>query len=103
MRCGNCMEPEHMHIKRMAASPVCRKGGVYREATEVELEAGYVAAFPDGPKPIATFTTDPESLAQLKTVFGADALAQAFGPGGRGYAQIHDRLFEIGLEQQATP
>jgi hypothetical protein len=57
-RCGKCMQPFSDHISRREARPICRSGGVYREATEEELDAGYKAAFPDGPKPIATFRAD---------------------------------------------
>ena len=93
-RCGNCMLSLHAHHKRQSAPPCCPKGGVYREATEEELEAGYREAFPDGmPGPIATFHKDsPEDVERFKSIFGPDALRKTFGPGGRGMAEIHEKL-----------
>jgi hypothetical protein len=94
-RCGNCMEPFHMHRKRMSAPPICAKGGVYREATEEELDAGYKAAFPDGPQPIATFRADnPADLERAKAALSPEALNKFFGPGGGGMA-----AFEAALKQ----
>src|SRR3546814_9320215 len=85
MRCGNCMEPYSAHIKRREAAPVCRKGGIYREATENELAKGYAEAFPEGPKPIATFRLDnPADVERAKAILGPDALNHFFGPNGGG-------------------
>jgi len=84
-RCGNCMRPFNVHRKRMSAPPICGNGGVYREATEDELEAGYREAFPDGPKPIATFRADnPVDVERAKSVLSPEALNRFFGPGGGG-------------------
>jgi hypothetical protein len=84
-RCGNCMEPHSRHRLRMEAAPTCPSGGVYREATEEELDAGYRAAFPDGPKPIATFRlNNPEDVERAKAVLSPEALAKFFGPNGGG-------------------
>jgi hypothetical protein len=48
MRCANCMQPIG-HRPRMSAPPLCPSGrGIYREATEEELNSAYNAAFPDG-------------------------------------------------------
>lgn len=71
----------------MEAAPLCpdMKGGVYREATADELDTGYRAAFPEGPKPIATFRADdPASLERAKEVLSPAALNRFFGPGGGG-------------------
>lgn len=85
-RCGNCMSPHSHHRQRMSAPPLCPTGGdTYREATEEELEAGYKAAFPDGPKPIATFRADvPEDMEAAKKVLSPEALNKFFGPEGGG-------------------
>lgn len=86
-RCGNCMEPFSAHRHRIAAAPICQRGGVYREATPEELDAGYAAAFPEGPKPIATFRLDsPEDVARAKAALSPEALTKFFGPGGGGMA-----------------
>lgn len=72
MRCGNCMKPEHMHVKRQAAPALCPDyKGVYREATEDQLEAAYNAAFPDGmPEPIDTFQLDnPDDMERMAKLF----------------------------------
>jgi hypothetical protein len=48
MRCANCMQAIG-HRPRMSAPPLCPSGrGIYREATEEELNSAYNAAFPDG-------------------------------------------------------
>lgn len=85
-RCGNCMEPYSYHRQRREAPPICASGGnIYREATEEELAAGYAAAFPDGPKPIATFRADnPEDMEAAKAVLSPEALNRYFGPEGGG-------------------
>lgn len=76
-RCGNCMEPYRAHRPRMSAAPTCPSGGVYREATEEELDAGYKAAFPDGPQPIATFKRDdPADMERLKHFLTTGELEQ---------------------------
>lgn len=54
-----------------------------------ELDAEYARQFPGGPQPIFTVnrSSDPE-MAELKNVFGRDALERAFGQGGRGIEEI---------------
>ncbi|AMU89866.1 hypothetical protein ATM17_12555 [Sphingopyxis macrogoltabida] len=80
------MEPYSYHRQRREAPPICQAGGnIYREATEEELAAGYAAAFPDEPKPIATFRADvPEDIEAAKAVLSPDALNRFFGPDGGG-------------------
>lgn len=72
----------------MAAAPICRRGGsVYREATDEELDAAYKEAFPEGPKPIATFRQDsPADMERAKALLSPEALNGFFGPGGSGMA-----------------
>lgn len=85
MRCGNCMQPKHLHRTRMEAAPICANGGVYREATEEELDAGYKEAFPDDLKPIATFRADnPADIERAKALLSPEALNGFFGHGGGG-------------------
>lgn len=85
-RCGVCMEPYRWHRPRMSAAPICPNGkGVYREATEEELSAAYNEAFPDGPKPIATFNlNNPDDVERAKAALSPEALNRFFGPGGGG-------------------
>jgi hypothetical protein len=72
----------------MSGAPNCPTGGGrYREGTEAELSAAYDAAFPEGPKPIATFHTDsPEDMERARAVLSPEALNGFFGPGGGGMA-----------------
>lgn len=52
---------------------------------EVEADRAYKAAFPEGPKPVATFKlNDPAQLAEAKELLGPDAMRKHFGPGGGG-------------------
>lgn len=54
---------------------------------EAEADAAYKRAFPDGPKPIATFRLDnPDDVERAKAVLSPDALNGFFGPGGGGMA-----------------
>lgn len=56
-----------------------------------EAEKAYKSAFPDGPRPIATFDiSTPEGLEAAKASIGADAIRKAFGPGGGGVQEIID-------------
>lgn len=93
-RCGNCLRPYREHRPRMAAAPTCLKGGVYREATEEELEAAYRAEFGDGPpRPIATFDlNNPEDVERAKAALSPEALADFFGPNGKGMAAFERAL-----------
>jgi hypothetical protein len=83
------MATEVAHIKRREAAPVCPNGrGIFRPATDAELEAGYREAFPEGPKPIATFHADNASdLERAKSLLSPEALNRYFGLAGLGMAQ----------------
>ncbi|CAH1671828.1 hypothetical protein [Chelatococcus asaccharovorans] len=62
-------------------------------ACEAEADAAYKRAFPDGPKPIATFSlSNPQDVTAFKKVFGREALEKAFGPDGGGIAEIEANL-----------
>lgn len=63
------------------------RGCLYCEA---EADKAYKAAFPDDPKPIATFPNTPEGRAAAGRAIGAEALRKAFGPNGGGIAEIID-------------
>ena len=92
-RCGNCMKPHREHAQRMSAPPICPNGGIYREATEQELDEAYAKAFPNGPEPIATFHKDnPDDVARFSAIFSDDALRKTFSPQGGGMAEIHRKL-----------
>lgn len=81
-RCGNCMEPYRVHRPRQSAAPTCPGGGFYREATEEELEAGYAAAFPNGPpEPITLKIGDPADVERAREIIGdgGAALMEALG------------------------
>lgn len=93
-RCGNCMEPYRAHRPRMSAPPTCPKGGVYREATEEELDAAYRAKFGDGPpEPIATFNlNNPADMERAKSALSPENLNKFFGIGGRGLAAFEHAL-----------
>jgi hypothetical protein len=50
---------------------------------KIEADKAYKREFPDGPKPIATFdTTNPEQMASLKSILGADAIRSTFAEAG---------------------
>lgn len=54
-----------------------------------EAEKAYQAAFPDGPKPLATFDlSTPEGAAAAREAIGIEAVRRAFGPDGRGVDEI---------------
>jgi len=64
---------------------------------ESEANKAYKRAFPDGPKPIATFSLgNPEDVAAARQAIGAEAMQKAFGPGGGGAAEIVENLRKIG-------
>jgi len=47
---------------------------------KAERDKDYARAFPDGPKPIATFNiNDPDDMVKLREMFGPDALRAAPG------------------------
>jgi hypothetical protein len=62
------------------------------------IEANYG---PDGlPKPIFEANPDnPEDMELLKFVVGREALEHAFGPGGGGMQEIHERAAEASILQ----
>lgn len=61
------------------------KGCLYCEA---EANKAYKAAFPDGPRPIATFAMTPEGVAAAKSAIGMEAITKAFSEGGGGLAEV---------------
>ncbi|RKD68997.1 hypothetical protein [Rhizobium sp. WW_1] len=61
---------------------------------EGEANKAYKAAFPDGPKPIATFKL-PEDIDAARGAIGAEALQKAFGAGGGGIAEIMQNLANL--------
>jgi len=88
-----------------------KERGIYRDckfcggkgciACSSEADKAYRKAFPDGPKPIATFQTDnPSDMKRAKRIIGGEALKAAFGPGGGGVDEIIRR--EI-LSRQFNP
>lgn len=57
------------------------------------FETSYRRAFPDGPKPIATFRADnPDDVARAKALLSPEALNGFFGPGGGGMSAFMDAL-----------
>ena len=57
------------------------------------FDAAYAKAFPEGLKPIATFKLDdPADMDRARKAIGAEALAKAFGPAGRGMDEVLDNL-----------
>ena len=62
---------------------------------DAEAERAYKRAFPDGPKPLATYRIDsPEEMAECRRVFGAESLQHAFGADGGGMTEILAKLRE---------
>lgn len=68
------------------------RGCLYCKA---EADKAYKAEFPDGPRPIATFPNTPDGMAAAKEAIGADAIRKAFGPGGRGVAEIIENCTRV--------
>jgi hypothetical protein len=67
------------------------------ERCSAAFEAAYAAAFPEGPKPIATFRADnPADLERAKNLFSPEALKRFFGPGGGGIAELEDAIRDSG-------
>lgn len=58
-----------------------------------EADKAYRAEFPDGPKPLATFTL--EELPAAREAIGADALRKAFSPGGGGISEVIANIAKI--------
>lgn len=62
------------------------KGCLYCKA---EANKAYKAAFPDGPRPIASFDiSTPSGVEKARGAIGAEAMRKAFSPGGGGLAEI---------------
>lgn len=57
---------------------------------EAACDAEYARQFPDGPKPIFVAKRGTDDIGLMKSTFGIDALNRAFGPGGRGIAEIEE-------------
>lgn len=58
-----------------------------------EADKAYRAAFPEGPRPIATFDiSTAEGLEAAKASIGADAITRAFSKGGRGIEEILENV-----------
>lgn len=56
-------------------------------------DKAYKQAFPDGPKPFATFTLDEMPIAQQ--ALGPDAIKKAFAPGGGGIEEIAENVRKL--------
>lgn len=57
------------------------------------FDAAYNAAFPEGPKPIATFRADdPADVEKFRSIFGRENLTRVFGEGGGGIAELDEQL-----------
>ena len=57
------------------------------------FETSYRRAFPDGPKPIATFRLDsPQDMERANKVLSVEAMNKFFGPGGGGMAAFDAAL-----------
>ena len=75
---------------------VCRwchgRGCLVCESTGLDIQAA-----PDElPEPIISFRTDdPVQMAEAREVIGMDALRHAFGPDGRGCAEIEERAAAV--------
>lgn len=62
-------------------------------ACPAERDKAYKAAFPDGPKPIATFKlADPVDLKVMGETINIEALRKAFGPDGGGVDEIEHNI-----------
>jgi hypothetical protein len=67
---------------------------------EGEFNKAYERAFPDGPKPIATFKLDtPEGTERARRAIGVEALQKAFGPDGGGMSEFMANLERDGAGQ----
>jgi hypothetical protein len=100
----------HPEPQKMAGGfPQCRWCGgngcmccdAERAKWEAERDAEYARQFPDGPTPIfAARTGNAKDQELLKRVFHADRLQEAFGPDGRGMAQIEEEAAKARAEQE---
>ncbi|PWJ88428.1 hypothetical protein C8D77_111151 [Mesorhizobium loti] len=74
------------------------RGCLYCEA---EADRAYKRAFPDGPKPMATFDmTTPEGAAAARQAIGREAIEKAFGAGGGGIGEIVANIAKVQGEQK---
>ena len=48
---------------------------------------------------IVAHRDDPDDMADLKELFGAEALEKAFGPGGEGLAEVHRNAAVFNVKQ----
>jgi hypothetical protein len=66
------------------------------------FDTSYRRAFPDGPKPIATFRTDdPADMERAKALLSPEALNGFFGPGGGGMAAFDAALRDSDTRRMA--
>lgn len=71
--------------------PFCKGKGCM--ACPGEADKDYKLAFPDGPKPLATFdTADPVDVEKMSKVIGIDSIRKHFGEGGTGMAGLVEAL-----------
>jgi hypothetical protein len=101
---GNRVEP----VSFTQPNQLRYENGIYRDCPKCrgigcvscpeEVDAEYKRQFPDGPKPIATFTyddlRDPETIAHLRQAIGPEAIIKAYSSGGGGTAEIIENLKE---------
>ena len=74
--------------------PFCRGKGCL--ACPAEANKEYKRQFPDGPKPLATFTAAELNDPKTKELIGADALSKHFGAGGGGMTGFVNALRAAG-------
>ena len=78
-------------------------GGEGCLACSREADKAYKEAFPDGPKPIATFKRDsPSDMDRLEKAIGKDALDEAFALGGGGVEKVIRDLVKGQAQHDAT-
>ncbi len=78
--------------------PFCKGKGCL--ACPAERDKEYKRQFPDGPKPLATFSNDEMNDPATKELIGADALAKHFGAGGNGMSGFVAALRAAGKLQE---
>lgn len=63
------------------------------------FDAAYSAAFPEGPKPIATFRLDsPADMERAKDVLAPETINRFLGPGGEGFDAYERYLAQAAVE-----
>lgn len=76
----------------------CRGSGcIYCEG---EADKDYKRAFPEGPKPILTFKDIPEDIAAARSIIGAEALNEIFGPQGGGMQEFIKRIEQLAKDRE---